>query len=350
MTESSTVQADAHRTLMQWLWGAMATQVVSVAVRLELADAIGNDGADIDDLAKTSDIPAQRLIRLLRALVGLGLCTEARPGRFTLTPAGSLLRKQNPGSLHDYARLVAEPIVQESWARLEFSMRTGRIAFEEAFGMPAFEYLANDPELSALFNSAMSQGTREAAAVLPEHYDFSQFTTVTDVGGGDGTLLTAILKRHPDLQGVVFDTAEGAAPAAETVRAAGLSGRCTVATGDFCDAVPAGADLYLLKSVLHNWDDDRAATILGNCRAAMPTHGRLLIIDPVLPDTADSTIPAENPYLIDLDMLVLVGGKERTRADFEQLCTRAGFTIADVTALPPQNGLSVIEAAPTRTR
>ncbi|MEU6151816.1 methyltransferase [Actinosynnema sp. NPDC047251] len=167
------------------------------------------------------------------------------------------------------------------------------------------------------------------------------------MGGGDGTLLTSVLSHCPTLEGVVFDTAEGVAQAAGTLDAAGLTSRCKVVAGDFFDSVPAGSDLHLIKSVMHDWDDDRAAAILTRCREALPEHGRLLIIEPILPDTVDPAGDArEDPYLSDLNMMVLVGGKERTRADFERLCDRAGFAVTGVVELPPHVDFSVIEAKP----
>jgi O-methyltransferase domain len=349
MTKSSAFRLDAHHTLTRLLVGAMATHVVGVAISLDLADTIGDDEWDIDDLARAHGIPSQRMIRLLRTLTSLGLCNECGHGKFALTDAGSLLRRQSPGSLRDFAQLCTDPFILQPWSRLESSIRSGGAAFDEVFGMPVFKYLANKPELLTVFNAAMSQGTREVTAMLPGHYNFGRFSTVVDVGGGDGTLLTAILKHHSGLKGVLFDTIEGTAQAADIVNASGLSGRCTITTGDFFDTLPAGADLYLLKSVVHNWDDDHVVIILRRCREAMHARGRLLIIEPVLPDTVTLDAPAENPYLADLHMLVMLGGKERTRAEFQHLCTRAGLTVNHVVPLTSQTGFSLVEAAPTQS-
>ncbi|MEU4805828.1 methyltransferase [Actinosynnema sp. NPDC023587] len=349
MTESSATRIDARRTLMNALFGTMITQVVGVTARLGLADAIGNDGRSADDLAEQFDIDPERLNRLLRALACLGLCTEPKQGTFLLTEAGALLREDNPQSLLSLARLLTDKSMQDAWLHLETGIRTGRPAFTEVFGVPVFEYMADRPELSAVFNAAMSQRTKGdgVATALPEHYDFTTFASVTDVGGGDGTLLASVLEHHPALRGVVFDTPEGVAQAARTLDAAGLAGRCEVVAGDFFDSVPSGSDLHLIKSVMHNWDDDQAVRILTRCREALPDHGRLLIVEPVLPDTVDPNGDArEDPYLSDLNMLVLVGGKERTQADFEKLCARAGFEVTRVVELPPHVDFSAIEAKP----
>ncbi|MEV4738613.1 methyltransferase [Streptomyces sp. NPDC049555] len=338
---------DGRRAIMQWVFGARATETVALAVRLGLPDAIGDGTARAEDLGRRHGFPPRQMTRLLRALASLGLCTEPSPGTFALAPAGALLRKDHPDSLYDFARFHTAPQTLQPWTRLESSLRSGRTAFEEHFGVPLYQYLAGEPELSAVFNAAMSQETHRTAQTLPGAYDFGRFRTVMDVGGGDGTLLAAILGHHPALEGVLFETVEGAAQAADTFKTAGLDGRATVATGDFLASLPQGADLFLIKSVLHNWDDEHATTILRNCRAAMPAHGRVLIVEVVLPEKAAPDDAAElDPYLKDLQMQVLVGGRERTRTDFDQLCAAAGLTVTDVVPLPPHIGFSLVEAAP----
>jgi len=347
MSERNATPASARGLVMLQLIGSRATQVMALMVRMDLADAIGDGESDLDELSRSCEIAPELLNRLLRALTSLGLCVESAPGKFALTDAGALLRKKHPDSLYEFVRFHTSPVTLQPWTLLEHSIRTGRPAFDKYFGTPLYQYFANDPELSAQFNAAMHEESRTAAGAVAEHYDFSPFGVVTDIGGGDGTLITTILKHNPGLNGVVFDTAEGAAQAAGTVRAAGLGRRCTIATGDFFDTIPAGSDLYLLKSTIHNWNDERAVTILRNCRAAMSDHGRLLIIDVVLPDRAAPDSAELDPYIKDLQMLVLVGGQERTRAEFDQLCAQAGLTITDVVPLPPHVGLSIIEIAPT---
>jgi cyclopropane fatty-acyl-phospholipid synthase-like methyltransferase len=346
MAEWNATQAGARGLVMRQLSGSRVTLLLTLMVRMDLADAIGDGESDLDELSRSYEIAPELLNRLLRALASLGMCVESAPGKFALTDAGALLRRKHPDSLYEFARFHTSPVTLQPWTHLEHSIRTGRPAFDETFGMPIYQYFAHNPELSARFNAAMHEESRTAADAVAEHYDFSPFSVVTDIGGGDGTLITAILKRNPGLNGVVFDTAEGSAQTADTVRAAGLDGRCTIATGDFFDTIPSGSDLYLLKSTIHNWNDERAAAILRNCRAAMSDNGRLLIIDSVLPDTAALDSAELNPYIKDLQMLVLVGGQERTRAEFDQLCARAGLTITDVVPLPPHVGLGMIEIAP----
>jgi len=346
MAETDDERAGARSLLMQRLFGSRVTEVLAAMARLDLADAIGDGIADVHDLARSCDLPADGLHRLLRALAGLGMCEESEPGKFALTASGALLRKDHPESVYDFARFHTAPETTRPWTNLEQALRTGRPTFDEHFGSPLYEYMAGHPELSARFAAAMRGESLATADTIAEHYDFSPYRTVTDVGGGDGTLITAILRRHPDLRGTIFETPEIAERAAERVRAAGLHDRCAVVSGDFFDLVPGGADLYLVKSTLHNWDDEHVVRILSSCRTALADRGRLLVIDVVLPDRAEPD-PAElNPYVKDLQMLVLLGGRERTRAHLDRLCARAGLAIDRVLPLPPHVGLSLTEVVP----
>lgn len=346
MTQVNADQSKARGTLLRRLFGSRVTEVVALMAKLDLADAIGDGVADLDDLADACHIAADRLHRLLRALASLGMCTEPAPGKFALTETGALLRKDSPGSMYDFARFHTAAETTLPWARLDHSLRTGRPAFDEQFGRPLYEYLGVKPELSARFSAAMSDESRAAAEAIAEHYDFSAYRTVTDIGGGDGTLITAILRRYPALRGMVFDTPEGTASTRYRLSEAGLDDRCAIVTGDFFIAVPPGADLFLIKSTLHNWDDEHAVRILRRCRAALGDNGKLLIIDVLLPELVQPDPAGLNPYIKDLQMLVLLGGQERTYADVDRLCARAGLAVGTVTALPPHIGLSVLEAVP----
>jgi predicted O-methyltransferase YrrM len=335
----------ARGKLVQMILGPMAAQVVATAARLGLMDRIGDGAAAAEELAREYGTDPGATSRLLRTLAALDLLTETEPGRFCATPAGALLRTDRPDSLHSFSLMFSDPAMLRAWERLDDSVRTGRTAFDDVFGTDFFAHLKEHPELSARFNAAMSQGTRATAAALPAAYDFGRFGTVVDVGGGDGTLLAAVLRAHPTCRGVLHDTPEGLAQARETLERAGVEDRCELRTGDFFASVPDGGDLYLLKSVIHDWDDERAATILRHCRDALPEHGRVLVVEPVLRPTVDGSTPPVM-YLTDLNMLVNVGGRERTRAEFETLLDRAGLTVTAVTPLPPPLAFSLIEAAP----
>nr|WP_222851759.1 methyltransferase [Phytoactinopolyspora mesophila] len=324
----------------------MAAQVIATATRMGVPDTLGDGPTAAEDVAERCGVPSQSMTRLLRALAALGLCAEDQSDQFALTEAGNLLRRDHPASLHGFARMFTDPVMLGAWNRLDTAMQTGEPQFNDVFGAPFFDHLAGQPELSALFNTSMSQATRAVGATLPGHYDFGSYETVVDVGGGDATLLSAILTSHPHLHGTVYDTPSGAAQAPDTLDEAGLARRAGVEHGDFFDSVPHGADLYLLKSIVHDWNDADASLILRNCRAAAPEHGRLLIIEPVLPDVVP---PDARPgiYLSDLNMLVNLGGRERTRAEFTELCAGAGFEITRFVPLPPKVGFYIIEAAPS---
>lgn len=335
----------ARGTLVELVFGHLAAEVVRAAARFGLADLIGDGECTAAELAEHTGTHPDGMGRLLRAMASLTLLTEARPGAFRLAPAGVLLRTDRPDSMHAFTRMFTDAALVRPWLRLDESVRTGQPVFDDEFGTDLFAYLDARPELSALFNASMSQGTRLTAAQLPTAYDFSRFGTVVDVGGGDGTLLAAILRAHPGLRGILFDTPAGHAQAEATLRRTEVTDRCEVRSGDFFVSVPDGGDLYLIKSVVHDWDDQQAATILGHIREVLPEDGRLLIIEPVLPDTVGDAVPAIM-YLSDLNMLVNLGGRERTRTDFERLCREAGFTPTAITPLPAPAAFCLIEAEP----
>ena len=331
----------ARGALVQLVFGTMAAQSLAAAVRLGVPDALADRARTSGDVAGECGTDPDATRRLLRALAALGVLTETEQDLFSLAEVGALLLRDRPDSLHAFARMFTDEAMTAAWLRLDHAVRTGATTFDDVFGMDYFAYLKSRPELSATFNASMSQGTAATAAVLPRSYPFERFRTVADIGGGDGTLLAALLSAHPRLQGVLYDTEEGQAQAGTAL--AGLSDRVRLETGDFFAGVPSGADLYLLKSILHDWPDDRCATILGHCRGHLPADGRVLIVEPVLPEIVDATPPVM--YLSDLNMLVNLGGRERTRGEFETLCRRAGFAVTDVISLAP-TGFCLIEATP----
>ncbi|WP_425264014.1 methyltransferase [Streptomyces silaceus] len=341
--EAGAAEAEARMRVIRLLFGGMAVQTVRAAQRLRVVELLGDKERPAAEVAAEAGTQVQGMTRLLRALAGLGLVHETAPGTFVVTPEGALLDPGHPDSMADLAALFADPTMLRAWEGLDDAVRTGETVFGSVFGTDFFSYLKARPERSAQFNRAMSQSTRGAADVLPERYDFGRFRTVADIGGGDGTLLSAVLRAHRNLAGLVYDTEEGLAQAPATLERHGLAGRCSLVAGDFFRSVPEGADLYLMKSIIHDWPDDRCVTLLGHCRAALPPGGRVLIVEPVLPETVDPQGP-DVTYLGDLNMLVNVGGRERTRAEFEELCGRAGLSVLSVTPLGAPSSFSVVEA------
>ncbi len=344
-TERTPVGWQERSIVMQLAFGQMSTHVLGVAVRLEVFDRVGDGELTAASLADDLGTHPQATHRLLRALAGLRLLTETAPGTFATTPAGDLLRSGVPGTLLSVARVFTDPSMTRGWELLEQSVRTGRTGFDAAFGTDFFGYLKEHPALSAEFNVAMGQATRVAAEVLPAHYDFGRFGTIVDVGGGDGTLLSAVLRAHAGPRGVVYDTAEGLAQAPARLADEGIADRVTLTVGDFFASAPAGGDLYLLKSVIHDWNDEQCVTILRHIRDVIPADGTLLIVEPVLPAVVSGET-TELAYLSDLNMLVNVGGRERTADDFAALCSEAGFKLGGITPLPQPNVFQLIEATP----
>ncbi|MFI8392566.1 methyltransferase [Streptomyces sp. NPDC085540] len=342
-TEVRAARTAAGRELVVRLaFGSMAAHTLRAAVRLEVVELIGDGPRTAAEVAEGAGTAHQPMTRLLRALTALGLLAEDTSDTFSVTPAGALLGRGHPDSLASFVRMFTDPAIVRAWEHLETSVRTGEIAFDSVFGTDFFSHLARHPELSTDFNAAMSQVVSETAAVLPRAFDFSRFASVTDVGGGNGTLLAAVLETHPGLDGVLFDTADGLAGAAKTLARHGLEDRCSLIAGDFFQSVPQGSDVYLVKSILHDWTDAQAVTILRHCRQVLPPGGVVLIVEPVLPEVVSAE--DEGTYLSDLNMMVNVGGRERTRADFEEVCRRAALRVTAVTPLADAAPYSLIEA------
>ncbi|MGW7087435.1 methyltransferase [Streptomyces sp. NPDC054871] len=336
---------DVRGLVAQLVFGSLAAQTVRAAVRLRVMELIGDKERSAAEVAADAGALAQPMTRLLRALASLGLLREHTAGSFSVTPAGATLIPGRPDSITSLVRMFTEPTMLRAWEHLDDSVRTGDVAFDAVFGKDFFSHLKEFPDLSAEFNAAMSQAVRATAAVLPRAFDFGRFTSVTDVGGGDGTLLSAVLREHPALTGVIYDTEEGLAQAPATLEGQGLTARCSLVAGDFFRSVPEGADVYLMKSILHDWPDEQAVAILSHCREVLPPAGRVLIVEPVLPEVVDTeTAGTHLTYLTDLNMMVNVGGRERTRPDFEDLCRRAGLSLTAVTPLPQADPFCLIEA------
>ncbi|MHA6803255.1 methyltransferase [Salinifilum ghardaiensis] len=334
----------SQERILGLLWGYMSSDIVELAVRLDIPERLGEKGNTAEETAAATDTDPVAMLRFLRVFAALGLAEEPAPGHFTLTAAGDRLRPDVPDSLHVFARQNFG-VFRQAWTRLEHSIRTGEPAFDQVFGTDFFGYLSLNPELSETFATSMREATRTLSTALAQQYNFSDHGTVVDVGGADGSLLASVLATHPQVRGIVFDSPAGSRDAPATLREAGLADRCHVETGDFFSRVPQGGDLYILKSILHDWSDARCQEILNSCRRAVPPHGRLLVTEVLLPDrvTADAHPLA---YLSDLYVLVNMGGRERSAADLEELLTATGFRTTQV--LSPQDlaPFSLIEAEP----
>jgi hypothetical protein len=327
--------------LSRMLFGFFPAQVLRTLVALGVPDALGAAPAGTAELAGKVGADPDALGRLLRAAAGLRLLDRAADGTWQLTPTGDLLRTGVPGAMGQLSRLFCDDACWRSWGLLEWSVRTGEVAFAKVTGQPAFEYMATHPDLGTIFTAAMAEGSRAVAPGVVRGCDLGGARTLVDVGGGNGTLLAAFLAEHPDLHGILFDTPEGVGDAADVLDPA----RSEIVTGDMFEAVPA-ADAHVVKSVVHDWDDERAVALLSRIRAAMPAHGRLFVVEPVLTDDVAGLGAQPGTLMSDLNMLVCAGGKERTRAEFDALLTAAGLRLTGVTAVDGPTEFSILRAEP----
>jgi orsellinic acid C2-O-methyltransferase len=327
--------------LIEIIGGYMGSQALALAAELELADHIEAGRVSSLELASATGTHQPSLYRLLRTLVAIGLFTEPAPDHFGLTEVGEQLRTDSPNSLWAFTRFFTNPSLFNSWQQVRHTVETGECAFDHVYGKNIYTHLAEHADLSTLFNVAMGQESRIAAGLVAAGYDYSRVKKVIDIGGGDGSVIAAILNAHPHLTGVVFDSAAGVAEAPGVV--ADVADRVEIIAGDFFASVPTDGDLYLIKSVFQDWADEPAAALLRTVRANMPTDATLLVIGSVLPDTADT----ENPVMFytDINMLVTAGGRERTESQFRALLAETGFAVESVghAAAGP---LSIIEAVP----
>jgi SAM-dependent methyltransferase len=316
---------EAIATIQALIGGARNTQLVYVAAKLGIADALSAGPRNSDDLAAELSVNAAVLKRILRGLVNRGLAVEESAGVFGLTEAGQYLRSQAPGGLRDNAIRTGE-IQYPAWGSLLHAVETGQSAFEHAHGIDLFSYLAARPTENDSFNEGMRARAEALVDEIVAGYDFSPFTRVVDVGGGVGVLLSRVLEANPDSTGILYDSPSVTDQASAYLTGRGLAGRAEVMAGDFFAAVPGG-DLLVLSAILHDWDDDRAAMILRQCRQALEPGGRLLIVEDLLPDRVDQGMAEIEG---DLTMLVCHGGQERTLAEIEELLAREGLRLESV--------------------
>ena len=276
---------------------------------------------------------------MLRALASVGIFSHQNDGRFGLTPLSDTLRSDISGSLRAFAMTELGEEHYPAWGGLLHSVRTGDIAFDHAFGEPVWEFFAKNPENAKIFNDAMSGMTAQANEALHAVYDFDGINTLVDVGGGHGGLITSILKRNPSLRGILFDSPEVIEGAKTLLEGSGVSDRCELLGGDFFQSVPEGGDAIIMKWIIHDWNDEQSVTILKNCHRALPENGKLILVEAVVPSGSE---PHFSKF-IDVNMLVMTGGRERTEAEFRKLYEAAGFRLTRV--VPTESPFSVIEGA-----
>lgn len=314
-------QSTKH-TLNHMIFGFRISQAIYVAAELGIADLLIEGPRTAEDLAEQTRTHSEALYRLLRALASVGIFAEDTHRLFSLTPLAENLRSDLSDSQRSFAMMAGAELYQ-AWGDLLYSIQTEKPAFTKRFGMPMFQYLAVNPERGKLFDAAMTGLHSGETAPMIDAYDFSQFQTVVDIGGGNGLVLAAVLNRHAALHGVLFDMPDVVERARLNIVSAGLSDRCQVVGGDFFASVPAGGDAYVMRHILHDWDDDEAVAILRNCRKAMLPGGKVVVVESVIP-------PGNEPSLgkwLDLSMLVSHSGRERTKEQYRRLFAEAGLTL-----------------------
>jgi O-methyltransferase domain/Dimerisation domain len=340
MNSSNSQQVPPATILYEMIDGFSTARLIFVAAKLGVADHLARGIQNADELAKVVNADPNALYRFLRALATLGVVEEVESQCFTLTPIGACLQTQTPDSLHALIRW-AEEVEWEMWSNLEQCVRTGKSAFEHVYGIGMFDYFQRNPDKEALFNTAMTSFVSRNIAGIVEAYRFEPSLKIVDVGGGHGSLMTAILKANPGTTGIVFDLPSVVEGTKKHLESAQLADRCECVGGDFFKAVPAGGDVYLLVSIIHDWDDERCITMLKNCRLAMSNQAKLLIAEMVIPPGTEPSFAK----VFDMVMLVLTsGGRERTEAEFQKLLVEAGFRLAGV--VPTKSTVSIIEAVP----
>ena len=330
-------EAPPDAALMQMLFAPLGAQAIYVAAKLGVADLLANGPKSVEQLAYESISDASALYRVLRALASFGVFAEKDNKIFELTPSAELLRSDIPGSLRDIATFMGEDWHWKVWGQTLYSVRTGKPAWAEVHGKDVFPYFSDNKESARIFDNAMSSISNLATDALLKAYDFSQFGILVDVAGRHGCLLSAIVEATPGLDGILFDQPYVIEGASERLRHSEVLSRLEFQSGDFFVSVPRGGDGYIMKHIIHDWDDERALSILRNIKRAMNPHGKIVLVELVI--NSDNT--PDLGKFVDIEMLVSPGGKERTAAEYEDLFARAGFTLTQI--IPTNSPYSVIE-------
>jgi len=349
MTEVDTPAGDKHRRedartrLLELINANWTTQAISVATQLHLAELLSNGPRPLRELAESTSCHPPSLLRLLRALASLDVVAEREEGSFALTDLGALLQPNVPGSLAAWAQFCGTSSWQ-GWSQLAECVRSGESVRKRALGADGFNHLQGDADAALLFHRAMVSLTASVAAAVVQSIDLSGAESVVDVGGGFGELLAAVLGAHAPMRGVLFDLSHALEGARAHLAEAGVADRCEVVAGSFFDGVPGGADVYLLKSILHDWDEAHCAVILGNCRRAMGSHARLIVIERILSPRMTVSPHDQAVARSDLNMLIGTGGRERTKDQFEAMLEAADLRPTAMVELT--NRYSACEAVP----
>lgn len=334
--------------LRQMVSGHMQARAMQVAARAGIFDALDGRARSSEDLANDLGLHAGATHRLLRVLAAAGLARHEPPDRFGASRLGRLLHRDEPGSLRNLAMLLGSERSWRSWERLDVALRTGRSQARELYGMNGFDYFQLHPHEGAIFHAAMAEVSVRVAQALVRAFDFSPYASIVDVGGGNGELMTALLRAAPAARGILFDLPQALEGAGARMADAGLLDRCEVRGGDFFLSVPRDQSLYVLKNVLHDWDDADCVRILEKVREAMTPSSHLAVVERVLPSRVTKSIADRQATWMDLNMMVTSGGTERTRGEFKSLLEQAGLQLSGMKHLDGGNRFACLRATPRR--
>lgn len=323
--------------MSKMITGAWISQMIYAAAKLNLADRLHESPKTADELAAETETHPRSLFRLLRGLESVGIFRFDGEAKLHLTPLAETLRSDVPGSQRALAIMMGEEHFR-CWGELLYSVRTGETAFDHIYGKPIFEYLSEHPEAAANFDAAMTSVHGRESAPMARAYDFGRFKTLADVGGGNGSLLITILQHYPNLKGVLYDLPGVVERTRGNIADAGLSDRCEVVAGSFFESIPTGADAYLMRHIIHDWNDERCGAILKNFREAMTPEATLLIAESVIPTDGEPFFGK----MLDLTMLLLPGGQERTEQEYRELLAANGFEMTGL--VPTETEVSFVEA------
>jgi hypothetical protein len=324
--------------LSQMIWGGLMQQSICVAARMGISDLLAEKPQTAGELAAQTDSHESSLYRVLRLLTSAGIFAENSEQVFSLTPMSELLRSDSPNSMRDIAIMLNEDWMWRAFGELGHSVKTGETAHYKVQGIGSFEFFEQNEEAGKVFNNAMTNMSKTVVPAIVGAYDFSGFGKLVDIAGGHGYLLDGILKASPNLQGILFDLPYVIENAGELLEEEGVAARIERVSGDFFESVPAGADAYLMKHIIHDWDDEKSIKILQNIHRAMNSDGKVLIAEMVVPETSEPS-PSK---MLDICMLVMEGGKERTEKEYRELLAAAGFHMTHI--VPTRSPFSIVEA------
>lgn len=334
-----TIHAEQAKELINLMAGNWISRAIFAAAKLGIADQLTHGSCSVEVLSQKVNAHQKSLYRLMRALASVGIFEETEPSNFRLTPKSELLRSDHPASLQSLAMLWGD-LEYSAWEDIVYSVKTGECAFKHRTGVPFFDFMQKNEEASQTFNLAMTSASRSIPGSLVEAYNFSEFSKMVEVGASHGALISTILRNYPKLKGVLFDLPVVAQSAREHPQIVDVASRCEIVAGNFFESVPSGGDVYILSMVIHDWDDEQSISILKNCREAIASNGKLLLVETVIE-------PGNGPFFgkwLDLHMLVMHGGSERTEIEYRRLLRAAGFELTRI--IPTRSLRSIIEAVP----